>query len=125
MTLQASDDAALPAPPDASFERVASVAELDALEPGEPLAARTAAGAPVCIARVGADVVAVADLCTHAHFPLSSGAVHPDGSIECVWHGARFDCRTGRVLRGPADEPVLAYAVRIVGPDVLVAPRES
>ena len=52
--------------------------------------------------------------------PLSAGEVLPDGTIECPWHGARFDCLTGALRRGPAEESVRAYAVRIEGDSVLV-----
>ena len=47
------------------------------------------------------------------------------GTLECIWHGARFDCATGRVCRGPAEDPLPVFAVRIEGDRVLVGPKAS
>ena len=50
-------------------------------------------------------------------------ALHGDGTIECAWHGARFDCRSGAVRRPPAIDPLPVYAVRVEQGRVLVGPR--
>ncbi|HLD60424.1 MAG TPA: non-heme iron oxygenase ferredoxin subunit [Candidatus Bilamarchaeaceae archaeon] len=48
--------------------------------------------------------------CTHANGPLCEGTL--DGSnIICPWHGSIFDHRTGKVLDGPASDPVNTYKV--------------
>ena len=57
--------------------------------------------------------------------PLSAGEVLPDGTIECPWHGARFDCVTGALRRGPAEEGVRAYFVRVEGDSVLVESNDD
>ena len=56
---------------------------------------------------------------------MSLGTVLPGGGIECAWHGARFDARTGAVLEGPATEPLPTFHVRIEGDQVLVGSRKS
>jgi 3-phenylpropionate/trans-cinnamate dioxygenase ferredoxin component len=82
-------------------------------------------GDRVCLIRRGDQVTALRDECTHQAMPLSAGEVLPDGTIECAWHGARFNCATGAVLRGPAEEDVQAYEVRVAGEAVLVKARDE
>jgi nitrite reductase/ring-hydroxylating ferredoxin subunit len=77
-------------------------------------------GAPVCLYNVGGTIGAVGNVCTHAEFAMSDGVLHGDGTLECIWHGARFDCRTGAVRRAPASEPLPIYAVRVEDGRVLV-----
>jgi 3-phenylpropionate/trans-cinnamate dioxygenase ferredoxin subunit len=38
----------------------------------------------------------------------------------CPWHGARFDCRTGEPLSGPATDAVPVYEVRVEGEEIYV-----
>lgn len=54
---------------------------------------------------------AVDDICTHDGGPLAEGEVVNTYEIECPWHGARFDMRTGKALCMPAFEPIEAYEV--------------
>jgi 3-phenylpropionate/trans-cinnamate dioxygenase ferredoxin component len=82
-------------------------------------------GRAICLVRFQGHVSAFADECTHQAFPLSAGEVHPDGSLECVWHGARFDCLTGAVQHGPATDALSTYPVRIEGDRVLVGLPEG
>ena len=82
-------------------------------------------GRAICLVKYRGQVTAFADECTHQAFPLSAGEVHEDGTLECVWHGARFDCLTGAVKQGPATDPPTVYAVRIEGDRVLVGPAED
>ena len=81
-------------------------------------------GRGVCLVRLQGRVTAFADECTHQAFPLSAGEVHADGTLECVWHGARFDCLTGAVRREPATDALTVYPVRVTGGRVLVGTRE-
>ena len=83
------------------------------------------AGKAICLVRFGDQVTAFADECTHQAFPLSAGEVHEDGTLECVWHGARFDCLTGAVRREPATDALTVYPVRVEGDRVLVGPAEG
>jgi nitrite reductase/ring-hydroxylating ferredoxin subunit len=102
------------------FEPVASVADLPE---GELLGVTTAAGDAVCLYNSGGRIGALHDCCTHAAFLLSDGVLHADGTLECAWHGARFNCQSGAVLKGPATEPVPQYETRIEGGQILVGPR--
>jgi 3-phenylpropionate/trans-cinnamate dioxygenase ferredoxin subunit len=57
------------------------------------------------------DIYAFEDACSHDDGPLSGGSL--DGHvIECPRHGARFDVRSGAVLRMPAASPIETYPVR-------------
>ena len=69
-----------------------------------------AAGEPVLLARLGADVFAVGAHCTHYHGPLADGLI-VDGAVRCPWHHACFDLRTGEALRAPALRPVDSWSV--------------
>lgn len=84
-----------------------------------------ASGERVCLIRRGTEVSALRDECTHQGMPLSAGEVLPDGTIECAWHGARFDCATGALRQGPAEADVQAYDVRVEGDRVLVSERDG
>jgi 3-phenylpropionate/trans-cinnamate dioxygenase ferredoxin subunit len=92
---------------------------------GGTLSIQLESGERVCLIRRGNQVSALRDECTHQAMPLSAGEVLPDGTIECAWHGARFDCVTGAVLRGPAEEHVQTYEVSVVGETVLVKGRDG
>jgi 3-phenylpropionate/trans-cinnamate dioxygenase ferredoxin component len=76
--------------------------------------------AKVCLALCDDTVRAVRDQCTHQAFPLSEGDLLPNGRITCAWHGAEFDCATGRACRGPAAEDVETFQVMVSGTDIYV-----
>lgn len=71
-------------------------------------------GVPVAVVRVGDEVFAVSDICSHAEVSLSEGEVS-GCQIECWLHGSRFDLRTGEPSGPPAFEPVPVYPVEIEG----------
>jgi len=77
------------------------------------------AGRPVCLARSGGQVYALADICSHADVALSEGDVE-GGQIECWLHGSLFDLATGAPSGLPAVKPVPTYPVTVEGDDVLV-----
>jgi nitrite reductase/ring-hydroxylating ferredoxin subunit len=102
---------------------VTPVARLaDIPDPGV-LGVKLPSGERVCLVRRGSQVSAFHDECPHSGMPLSEGEVVGSCELECSWHGARFDCATGAVRQGPADEPLVRYGVRIEGEDVLVGER--
>ena len=82
-------------------------------------------GQSICLVRFEGQVSAFADECTHQAFPLSLGEVRADGTLECVWHGARFDCLTGAVRRDPATDDLMRYPVRVDGDRIFVGRRED
>ena len=88
------------------------------LTPGKPVRIEKD-GKTICVARVGDEVFAVADTCTHSDASLSEGDV-TGFKIECWLHGAEFDLRTGQALTLPANIPLETYAVSIDGNAVTV-----
>jgi 3-phenylpropionate/trans-cinnamate dioxygenase ferredoxin subunit len=101
----------------ALYENLASVDEI----PDEgTLAVRRSDGLPICLIKWQGQISAIADNCTHQDFEMALGDVLPDGTIQCAWHGARFDCQSGAVRQGPATSPVQTFPVRIDGKRVLV-----
>lgn len=99
-----------PARPRYEWERVAT---LDQLPEGAVLGVTAPGGRAVCLFNHRGEIGAMHDCCTHAEFAMSEGALHADGTIECVWHGARFDCRTGAVRKAPAVDPITVYEVKV------------
>lgn len=76
-------------------------------------------GKSICVARVGDEVFAVDDTCTHSDASLSEGDV-TGFKIECWLHGAEFDLRTGQALTPPAVTPVKTYSVSVDGNSVTI-----
>jgi 3-phenylpropionate/trans-cinnamate dioxygenase ferredoxin component len=66
----------------------------------------------VVLVRWEGEIFALEDRCSHRDFPLSDGEVE-DGQLECVFHGARFDIRTGKATQLPAIRPVRTFPVEI------------
>ena len=78
-------------------------------------------GHEVAIVRIGDDVYAIGDVCSHAEVSLSEGFVDPDDcAIECVKHGALFDLKTGEPITLPATKPVPVYEVAVVEHQVVL-----
>ncbi len=95
------------------------VAQQSDLEEGELLPLEVD-GEPVCLAKVEGAVYAFTDDCTHIGGPLNEGELD-GGVLTCPWHGAQFDVRTGKVLRGPARQDIQTYPVRIDGMSILIS----
>lgn len=81
-------------------------------------------GEPVCVARVGDEVFAIGDTCTHSDASLSEGEI-TDGAIECWLHGAHFDLRTGAAITPPAVTAVKTYRVKREDGFVTISKGES
>lgn len=95
-----------------------TIARTRDVPPGRGLAVNVE-GLRIAVFNVDGTYYAIDDTCTHAEASLSEGLV--DGSIvECPLHGARFDLRTGAVVGPPADQPVMAYKVRVEGGDIQI-----
>ena len=76
-------------------------------------------GKEICVARVGNEVFAIEDNCSHQDAALSEGEQN-GYKIECWLHSAEFDLRTGDALTPPASQPVKTYPVSVDGNNVVV-----
>lgn len=98
------------------------VATLEQLPPNSLLGVEMPDGLKVCLAHTPeGEIYAIVDRCTHRDFPMSSGSLHGGATIECAWHGARFDLQTGRAIRLPAIKAIQTLDVKVDGNDILVA----
>jgi 3-phenylpropionate/trans-cinnamate dioxygenase ferredoxin component len=78
-------------------------------------------GRSVALVRIGDDVYAIGDTCSHANVSLSEGEVlEGEREIECWKHGSTFSIVTGEPQSLPATRPTPTYAVTVDGTDVLV-----
>lgn len=95
--------------------------ELDfsVLVEGKPLAIDVN-GVAVCVAKVGDEVFAVADTCTHSEASLSEGEI-TGTKIECWLHGAEFDLRSGEALTPPATENLKSFKVKRNGNQLIIS----
>ncbi|MFP3605871.1 anthranilate 1,2-dioxygenase ferredoxin subunit AndAb [Paraburkholderia sp. SIMBA_053] len=89
-----------------------TIGTLDDFAEGEP-AAIVAGNRQVAIFRLGDDVFALNDLCSHGHARLSDGYVE-DGCVECPLHQGLIDIRTGAPRCAPITEPVRVFPIRVV-----------
>ena len=90
----------------------------DSLVEGKPVAIDHN-GVAVCVARIGDEVYAVEDTCTHSEASLSEGEISGT-KIECWLHGAEFDLRTGEALTPPATAPLKTFSVKRTGNQVVI-----
>lgn len=68
----------------------------------------------VSVVRIGDDVYALGDTCSHANVSLSGGDVDSfDKTLECPKHGAAFSVVDGEPQCLPATKPVPIYDVEV------------
>jgi len=103
-----------------AFEPVASLREI---AEGTVRQCLRSGGDTICLVRKNGEISALSDICTHEHFSMSQGDLLEDGTLQCAWHGARYDCRTGEVKQVPAVSPLPVFQVRLDGETILVGPR--
>jgi 3-phenylpropionate/trans-cinnamate dioxygenase ferredoxin subunit len=69
---------------------------------------------PVAVFNVEGVLYAIDDTCTHSNASLSDGDVDPiKCTVECPFHIAQFDLRTGKPRSLPASKPVRTHTVEV------------
>ena len=58
-------------------------------------------GKELLVANVDGKFFAIGDTCTHSGASLAEGQLE-GSSVICGWHGAKFDCKTGKLEKFPA-----------------------
>jgi len=78
-------------------------------------------GHAIAVVRIGDDVYALGDTCSHANVSLSEGEVHTEErEIECWKHGSTFSLVTGEPQTLPATQPVPVYTARVEDGEIVV-----
>ena len=77
-------------------------------------------GKEVLLVNLGGNYFAMDDTCTHSGASLSEGQL--DGStVTCGWHGAKFDCKTGKLEKFPAKiNDLKSYKVIVEADDIFI-----
>lgn len=67
----------------------------------------------IAVWKVGDQVFATADRCTHGAASLADDGFLEGFTIVCGLHEGAFDIRTGAVLEPPCTEPIASYPVEL------------
>jgi naphthalene 1,2-dioxygenase system ferredoxin subunit len=104
-----------------SWHRVAGT---DEVEEGEILAVRIGER-QVALYKIGGQIFATDNVCTHAYALLSDGWL--DGTVvECPLHGGQFDVTTGEALSSPVERPLCTFPARVADGQVeILLPAEA
>jgi 3-phenylpropionate/trans-cinnamate dioxygenase ferredoxin subunit len=84
-------------PVHADGDRLVAVADLP---PSGVVEVETHRHGTLAVGMAGGTPFAVGNVCRHQAAKLGQGQVR-DGCLECPWHRARYDVRTGEMLSGP------------------------
>ncbi len=57
--------------------------------------------------------------CTHAGAPLAEGSLKGK-VLTCPWHYSQFDITTGTVIRGPAEDSLTLYRIKLENGHIFV-----
>ncbi|NIP61608.1 MAG: Rieske 2Fe-2S domain-containing protein [Nitrosopumilaceae archaeon] len=77
-------------------------------------------GKDILLANIDGQYYAMDDTCTHMGASLSEGKLE-GSTVVCGWHGAQFDCKTGKLEKFPAKvNDLKSYPVSIESDNVFV-----
>jgi nitrite reductase (NADH) small subunit/3-phenylpropionate/trans-cinnamate dioxygenase ferredoxin subunit len=77
--------------------RLVTVGRVEDVPPGRGATVELAGGAELALYNINGQFYAIENFCPHKGAPLADGQLC-DHTIECDWHGWRFDVRTGQCL---------------------------
>jgi nitrite reductase/ring-hydroxylating ferredoxin subunit len=77
-------------------------------------------GKEILVANTNGKFYAMDDTCTHSGASLSEGQLN-DTIVTCGWHGAQFDCQSGKLAKFPAKiNDLKSYNVVLESDEVFV-----
>jgi len=77
-------------------------------------------GKDILVINLDGNYFAMDDTCTHAGASLSEGSIDGD-VITCGWHGAKFNCKNGKLTKFPAKiNDVKSYNVTVDADEVFI-----
>ena len=95
------------------------VGKVSEIPPGE-MKKVSADGKDILVVNNNGDFFAIDDTCTHAGASLSEGQLQ-DSTVTCGWHGAQFDCKSGKLAKFPAKiNDLKSYNVILESDEVFV-----
>jgi 3-phenylpropionate/trans-cinnamate dioxygenase ferredoxin subunit len=92
-----------------------------ALAEGEHVVAEVD-GEAVAVFKIGGELYAVQDVCTHDGAEIASGRLEGT-EIICPRHGAKFCLKTGKILRGPGYQDLPCFPVQVA--DGIIQVRDA
>jgi p-cumate 2,3-dioxygenase ferredoxin subunit len=92
---------------------------------GAIIGARLPNGHRLALYRIGDEVFATDDTCTHGAASLSEDGTVAGDRVECGWHNGQFDIRTGAACAMPCTEPLKTWPVHIAEGRVWVEGPET
>ncbi len=95
----------------ASDSQLVTVGRVEDVPEGRGATVELKDGRELALYHVGGRFYCIDNFCPHKGAPLADGPLCGH-SVECDWHGWRFDVRSGACLNRP-DSPVEAYEVII------------
>ena len=77
-------------------------------------------GKEIVICNINGNYFAIDDTCTHSGASLSEGKLE-GSTITCDWHGAQFDCKTGKLVKFPAEIADLkSYNITVESSNIII-----
>lgn len=96
-----------------------SLGKVSDITPGKMIKA-SVDGKEIIVVNSKGNFYAMDDTCTHSGASLSEGQLN-DTTVTCGWHGAQFDCKTGKLAKFPAKiRDLTSYNVVVESDDVFV-----
>ncbi|HEY0079128.1 MAG TPA: Rieske (2Fe-2S) protein [Pyrinomonadaceae bacterium] len=80
---------------------VVTVGRVEDVPPGRGATVELNDGRELALYNVGGQFYAIDNFCPHKGAPLADGNLYGH-SVECDWHGWRFDLKTGGCINRPA-----------------------